>query len=175
MKRIAFALAVCFALSASFSAPAEEAETLRLVHPYTAMARSAVVPGWGQLAVGEPFQGAFFAVSTIGLAGGWWLSRAQFQDIYNNDYLPAIVDHGLTSPEAEAVYDRANERYKISQFFLFAGLGVWAYGLIDAYIDANIHNAEARGKRVHRQSESMRDFTFFSVEEGAGGIFRFRF
>ena len=174
MKRAAVLLIACCAALPLASAE-EESSDLRLIHPYSAMARSAVLPGWGQFSIGEPLQGSFFTVATAALAAGWWVSRSSFQDIYNNEYMPAIRNHGITSPTAEAVYERANERYKISQFFLFAGIGIWAYGLIDAYIDANIHNAEARGKRVMEESEQMNDFTVFSVEEGIAGVFLFRF
>ncbi len=175
MRRAAAVLLVCCFMS-TFAFAEEEGEAdLRLVHPYSAMARSAVLPGWGQFTIGEPLQGSFFGAATIGLFAGWWVARSNFKDIYDNDYLPAIRNHGITSPTAEAVYERANERYKISQFFLFAGIGVWAYGLIDAYIDANIHNAEVMGKRVMKESEQMNDFTIFSAEEGIAGAFQFRF
>ena len=178
MRRAAAVLLVCCFMSTFASAEEAEMEAeadLRLIHPYGAMARSAVLPGWGQFSIGEPLQGSFFGAATVGLFAGWWVARSNFKDMYDNEYLPAIRNHGITSPTAKAVYNRVNERYKISQFFLFAGIGVWAYGLIDAYIDANIHNAEALGKRVMEESEQMTDFSVFSVGEELGGVFRLRF
>lgn len=172
-RAAAVLLACCFMTTFAFAE--EEEADLRLVHPYSAMARSAVLPGWGQFTIGEPLQGSFFGAATIGLFAGWWVARSNFKDMYDNEYLPAIRNHGITSPTAKAVYNRVNERYKISQFFLFAGIGVWAYGLIDAYIDANIHNAEVMGKRVMKESEQLNDFTIFSVGEQLGGAFQFRF
>ncbi len=125
--------------------------------PYSALVRSAFVPGWGQFTIRQPVQGTVFMAGTAGLLTGWWITRRDFRDIYNNEYLPAIEAYGLTSDEAEALYATSNERFKVSQTFLFSALGLWAFGLIDAYIDANIYNAERRAEQVIEQGRELRN------------------
>ena len=66
-----------------------------------------------------------------------------FQDIYNNEYLSAAgIDP--KSEEAIAQYNRANERFKLRQFFLYTAIGVWAYSIIDSYVGANFYNATTK-------------------------------
>ena len=45
-------------------------------------------------------------------------------------------------------YNRANQRFKLRQFFLFAAAGVWAYSLIDSYVGANLYNATAKADQL---------------------------
>ena len=48
------------------------------------------------------------------------------------------------SPEALSHYNRANQRFKLRQFFLIAAVGVWAYSIIDSYVGANLYNAKTK-------------------------------
>jgi hypothetical protein len=139
------------------AARAAEEKALGLVPPYNALVRSAIVPGWGQFTIRQPVQGTVFMAGAAGLLAGWWVTRRDFRNIYNNEYLPAIAAYGLTSDEAEALYATSNERFKVSQTFLFSALGLWAFGLIDAYIDANIYNAERRAEQVIEQGRDLRN------------------
>jgi hypothetical protein len=133
-----------------------EEKALGLVHPYSALVRSAVVPGWGQFKIRQPVQGSVFFLGTTGLLAGYLVTHRDFRDAYDNGYLPAVEAHGVDSPEAAGLYTSSNEKYKVSQAFLFAALGVWGFGLIDAYIDANIYNAERRAEQVIEQGHELR-------------------
>ncbi|MDA1192118.1 MAG: DUF5683 domain-containing protein [Candidatus Poribacteria bacterium] len=131
---------------------------LDLVHPYAAVVRSAIVPGWGQARIGQYVQGTVFLAVTGGLVAGWFIKDQQFRDDYDHLYLPAVAEHGVTSAEAKAIYLDVNADYKLSRTFLITGAIVWAYSLIDAYVDANIYNAELRAKRLLEQGSDPRLF-----------------
>jgi len=134
-----------------------EEKALGLVHPYSALVRSAVVPGWGQFKIRQPVQGSIFFLGAAGLLAGYWVAHSDFREIYDNGYIPAAEAHGADSPEALAFYATSNERFKVSQALLFTALGVWGFGLIDAYIDANIYNAERRAEQVIEQGHELRN------------------
>lgn len=126
---------------------AQPNEDLRLVSPIGAVARSAVLPGWGQFHAHKRVLGATSFVGATGFLIGALITDQFFRDVYNNEYVPvALIDD--KSPEALFQYNRANQRYKLRQFFLFAAAGVWAYSLIDSYVGANLYNAEAKANQL---------------------------
>jgi hypothetical protein len=118
-----------------------------LVSPIGAVARSAVLPGWGQFYAHSYFQGSISLMGTGALLVGALMTQKAFQDVYNNEYAP-IASNDPKSPEAVFQYNRANQRYKLRQFFLFTAVGVWAYSLIDSYVGANIYNATTKANRL---------------------------
>ena len=97
-----------------------EEKALGLVHPYSALVRSAAVPGWGQFKIQQPVQGSILFIGAAGLFAGYWVTHRDFRDIYDNGYVPAVADHGPDSPEAAGFYATSNEKYKVSQALLFA-------------------------------------------------------
>ncbi len=151
------AAAIAAEQAAIAAARRAEEKALGLVHPYSALARSAVVPGWGQFKIRQPVQGSVFFLGAAGLLAGYWVTHGDFRDAYDTGYLPAVETHGVDSPEAAVLYASSNEKYKVSQALLFTALGVWGFGLIDAYIDANIYNAERRAEQVIEQGHELRN------------------
>lgn len=126
---------------------AQPNEALRLVSPIGAIGRSVVLPGWGQFYAHKRLLGATSFVGTSGLLIGALITHQSFLNVYNNEYVPvALIDD--KSPEALFQYNRANQRFKLRQFFLFAAAGVWAYSLIDSYVGANLYNAEAKANQL---------------------------
>lgn len=126
---------------------AQSNEDLRLVSPMGAVGRSAVLPGWGQFYAHKRVLGATSFMGASGFLIGALITDQSFRDVYNNEYVPvALIDD--KSPEALFQYNRANQRYKLRQFFLFAAAGVWAYSLIDSYVGANLYNAEAKANQL---------------------------
>ena len=126
---------------------AQPNEDLRLVSPLGAIARSVVLPGWGQFYAHKRILGTTSFVGTSGLLIGALITHQSFRDVYDNEYVPvALIDD--KSPEALFQYNRANQRYKLRQFFLFAAAGIWAYSLIDSYVGANLYNAEAKANQL---------------------------
>jgi hypothetical protein len=134
----------------------EDDISLPLVPPYEAVLRSLVVPGLGQMRIRQPVQGVAFLTVTAGLLGAWWTAYREFRHAYDDEYLPAVRKYGLRSDEAESLYGDANRRYKVSRFLLFTALGVWGYSLVDAYVDANIHNAQLRAEKLLQEGEEIR-------------------
>ncbi len=126
---------------------AQPDEDLRLISPIGAIARSAILPGWGQFYAHNRFLGATSFVGTSGLLIGALITHQSFQHVYNNEYVPAALDNDK-SPEAVFQYNRANQRFKLRQFFLFAAAGLWAYSLIDSYVGANLYNAAAKADQL---------------------------
>ncbi len=133
---------------------AQPNEDLRLVSPIGAIGRSAVLPGWGQFYAHKRFLGATSFVGTSGLLIGALVTHQSFRDVYDNEYLPVALND-LESPEALFQYNRANQRYKLRQFFLFAAAGIWAYSLIDSYVGANLYNAEAKANQLIDDMEQI--------------------
>ena len=139
---------LCLFLRGQISA-AQPSEDLRLVSPIGAIGRSAVLPGWGQFYAHKRFLGTTSFVGASGLLIGALITHQSFRNIYNNEYVP--VAFALNDPKAPEVlfqYNRANQRYKLRQFFLFAAAGVWAYSLIDSYVGAKLYNAEAKANQL---------------------------
>ena len=136
---------------------AQPNEDLRLVSPLGAIVRSAVLPGWGQFYAHKRILGTTSFVGTSGLLIGALITHQSFRDVYNNEYVPvALIDD--KSPEALFQYNRANQRYKLRQFFLFAAAGIWAYSLIDSYVGANLYNAEAKAKQLIDDMKRLEEF-----------------
>ena len=137
-------LSLCSWIQISSAQPEED---LRLISPIGAVVRSAILPGWGQFYAHNRFLGTTSFVGASGLLVGALITHQSFQDVYNNEYVPvALIDD--QSPEAIFQYNRANQRYKLRQFFLFAAAGVWAYSLIDSYVGANLYNAETKADQL---------------------------
>ena len=137
---------LCLFLRGQISA-AQPNEDLRLVSPIGAIGRSAVLPGWGQFYAHKRFLGATSFVGVSGCLLSALITHQSFRNVYDNEYVPvALIDE--KSPEALFQYNRANQRYKLRQFFLFAAAGVWAYSLIDSYVGANLYNAEAKANQL---------------------------
>jgi hypothetical protein len=126
---------------------AQSDEDLHLVSPIGAVARSAILPGWGQFYAHSRFQGTSSMIGTSGLLIGALIAHQSFQDVYNNAYVP-IALNAPDSPEAAFQYNRANQRFKLRQFFLFAVVGVWAYSVIDSYVGANLYNATTKANQL---------------------------
>ena len=134
--------------SAGMKETLSEDADLPLIHPYNALIRSAVVPGWGQVSIRQPIQGTLFFTATVGLLAGWWVVRREYRSMYDEEYLPAVERYGLNSDEAESIYRDVNARFRVSRTLLLTAGGIWLYGLIDAYVDAAIFNAELRAERL---------------------------
>ena len=67
------------------------------------------------------------------------------QNSFNNRYevYEKLVWDGFSGEKAVLEsYEYANQRYKLKTFFLYTGIGIWLYSLIDSYVSANFHNAD---------------------------------
>ena len=141
-----FLLVLCLFSLGQLSAAQPDGD-LRLISPVGAIVRSAVVPGWGQFHARNRLLGTTSFVGTSGFLVGALITHQSFRDVYDNQYVPVALQDPK-APEALFQYNRANQRYKLRQFFLFAAAGVWAYSLIDSYVGANLYNAEAKANQI---------------------------
>jgi len=117
---------------------------VRIISPIGAVARSSI-PGWGQFYTGDKIQGIIVFLS-IGILGSLSISEdSQYRHFYNDFYRDAVY---TGSPKASYYFDKANEHYKLSRFFIYTAGGIWAYSAIDAYIDAHIYNAHQQVKML---------------------------
>jgi len=120
-----------------------EPEEPQFISPFGSVVRSAVLPGWGQLYVRNPIRGSLSLLGFGTFLTGAVVAHKSFQDIYNNGYVRAAAINPK-SEESIAQYGRANERFKLRQFFLYTAVGVWMYSIIDSYVGANFYNATTK-------------------------------
>jgi len=130
-------------------------EELELISPLGAVIRSSLLPGYGQVYTGKKVQGVVSFITTCSFLTSSFIVRSSYKDIYYNKYIPA-ANENLYSPETSDYYNQANQKYKLSQFFLFTGLGFWAYSLIDSYVEANFYNAELKADRLLKENVELK-------------------
>jgi hypothetical protein len=131
-------------IALSAKEPALKSTEKRLISPTGAAVRS-IVPGWGQIYTRSKFEGALIFLSIGILGGGGARADAIYRHFYNDKYRPAVL---VDSTEADFYFDRSNQYYKLSRFLLYTAAGIWAYSIIDAYIDAHIYNARQQARML---------------------------
>jgi len=121
---------------------------IKLISPIGAVARS-TIPGWGQFYTHDKLQGVIVFLS-VGIIGGFGIyADAEYRDYYNK-YRPAALNDSV---QANFYFEKANDYYKLSRFLFYAAAGIWAYGAIDSYIDANIYNARIQASMIDVDSD----------------------
>ena len=141
----------------------ETAEQVKLVSPIGAMVRSAVVPGWGQFHSRSYFRGSLTALGIGGSIIGVFLAQQSFNNRYKA--YEAMVWDGFSSETAILEsYEYANQRYKLKTFFMYTGIGIWLYSLIDSYVGANFYNATTLIQSIEQDA---RDIEKLGIEIGA--------
>ena len=153
-----------FVLFSSFLTSCFGSPEIRLISPIGAAARS-VIPGWGQVYTRDGLQGVIIFLSIGILAGGGLRADAIYRDIYNNKYTPAVY---ADSSQADYYFDRSNQYYKLSRFLLYTAAGIWAYSILDAYVDAHVYNARQQAKMLYIDDRSLQQL---KLEAGLNGIF----
>ncbi len=141
----------------------ETAEPVKLASPIGAMVRSAFVPGWGQFYSGSYYRGS---LTVLGI-GGSIVGALLAQNSFNNRYLvyEDMVWSGFHSEkEILESYEYANQRFKLRTFFMYTGIGLWLYSLIDSYVSANFNNATTLIQSIEQDA---RDIENLGIEIGA--------
>ena len=141
----------------------EPAEQERLVSPVGAMVRSAIFPGWGQFYSRGYFRGSLTVLGIGGSVVGALLAQNSFKNRYN-----AYAKYASLRPNDEqGVFERyeyANQRYKLRTFFMYTGIGIWVYSLIDSYVNANFYNAATLIQSIEKDAQ---DIEKLGIEVGA--------
>ncbi len=140
-----------FAVFLSILTSCAESSEIRLISPIGAAARS-IIPGWGQVYTRDKLEGVVIFLSIGILGAGGARADAIYRDFYNNRYTPAVLND---SGQADFYFDRSNQYYKLSRFLLYTAAGIWAYSIIDAYVDAHIYNARQQARMLDIDDESL--------------------
>lgn len=129
-------------------------EKIRLVSPIGAMVRSAFLPGWGQFYSRSYVRGSLTALGVSGSIVGALLAQRSFNNRYN-----AYATYASLNPHDETGvferYDFANQRYKLRTFFMYTGVGIWVYSLIDSYVSSNFYNATTLVESIQKDAQDM--------------------
>ncbi len=163
-----FSLHASFAQEAEKSTDTEQAtpkteEELRLVSPIGAVVRSAVLPGWGQFYSRSYFRGSLTVLGVGGSIVGAFLAQRSFSNRYD-----AYAEYASLNPHDETGvferYDYANQRFKLRTFFMYTGVGIWVYSLIDSYVSSNFYNATSLIQSIQQDAQDMEKL---GIEVGA--------
>ena len=160
-----------FAVLLSILTSCVESSEIKLISPTGAAIRS-IIPGWGQVYTHSRLKGVVVFLS-VGILGGSGIQvDTTYRDIYNNKYRPAALSG---SSQADYYFDRSNQYYKLSRFLLYTAAGIWAYSIIDSYVDAKIYNARRQTQMLEIDDGSLKELKIVSVFDkafaaGAGGL-----
>lgn len=134
----------------------KEAASEKLISPIGAVVRSAIFPGWGQIYSRSYIRSGLIVLSIGGSAVGALLAERSFRSRYN-----AYATLANLEPDNEAgvlaSYEHANQRYKLRMFFLYSGVGIWLYSVIDSYVSANFYNAKTQIRSIQQDANLMED------------------
>lgn len=140
--------------NADVEAEEKDAAEEKLISPVGAMVRSAIFPGWGQIYSRRYFRSGFIVLGIGGSAVGALLAERSFRNRYN-----AYATLANLEPDNEegvlASYEHANQRYKLRMFFLYAGVGLWLYSVIDSYVSANFYNATTQIRSIQHDADEI--------------------
>jgi len=163
LRKIVFLF--CFlVLSMAVKVSFAQNDEMRLVSPIGAAVRSAFLPGWGQIYTESKIRGSILFVSSGAILAGGFISRKSYQNFYQ-DYKNTA--EALDTPqecknlkECQDLYDKANQRFKLSQFLFFSSIGVWAYGIIDSYVNGNFYNAQVKSEKLRDDTKKIENMEF---------------
>ena len=144
---------ICFAQRVNDNfVPIETEKPIRLISPIGTVVRSTVFPGWGQFHSRNYFRGSLILLGVSSAAVGTFFAHQSLTSEYNNYLLTASYQPD-DSDTVLASYDKANQRYKLKMFFLYTGIGIWAYSIIDSYVSANFYNANAQVRSIQEDAQ----------------------
>ncbi len=150
-----FSIQICSAKDAAENTSALEPEkSIRLISPVGTMVRSAVFPGWGQVHSRNYYRGSLMLLSIGTSTLGAIMAHQSFKTEYNNYALTASNEPD-NYDAVLASYDRANQKYKLKMFFVYTGIGIYVYSIIDSYVSANFYNATSQVKSIQEDAQHI--------------------
>lgn len=148
----------------------KEAASEKLISPIGAVVRSAIFPGWGQIYSRSYIRSGLIVLSIGGSAVGALLAERSFRSRYN-----AYATLANLEPDNEAgvlaSYEHANQRYKLRMFFLYSGVGIWLYSVIDSYVSANFYNAKTQIRSIQQDANLMEDKLRIQVDAAPSHLY----
>lgn len=150
-----FSVQYCFAEESTDKlVQSQEEEQIRLISPIGTVVRSTVLPSWGQFHSRNYLRGGLILLGIGGSAVGAFFAQQSFAKQYDNYVFTASTEPDNTDAVFES-YDNANQRYKLRMFFIYTGIGIWAYSIIDSYVSANFYNATSQVKAIERDTQKI--------------------
>ena len=148
-------LQFCFAEEANNTLiPAETENSIRFISPIGTMVRSTVFPGWGQFHSRNYFRGSLVLLGISSSTVGVFLAHQAFAKEYDNYALTASNEPDNVDA-VFASYDTANQKYKLKMFFVYTGIGIWVYSIIDSYVSANFYNATSQIRSIQEDAQNI--------------------
>ncbi len=143
----------CFAEEVNNRVPAESKQSIRLISPLGTMVRSTVFPGWGQFHSRNYFRGSLVLLGIGSSAVGALMAHQSLATQYDHYIITASLDPDDATLLAS--YDKANQEYKLKMFFIYTGIGIWAYSIIDSYVSANFYNATSQVRSIQEDAQQI--------------------
>lgn len=110
--------------------------TLRRKNVAMAGVRALAVPGWGQWYDEHPRRGLVFLAGAVAAGIGTAVANMRYQDRWDENRAAASAYMADPTPATAAAWQRSADRVGDAQLvragFIWAGVGVWGLGLIDA-------------------------------------------
>jgi len=136
--------------SATHGSEKHQVDSMRVVSPRSALIRSAIIPGWGQLYVKKPLKAAMY----ISLEAYHIYRLVEYNSIYQyvkdtKESVGVVVWNSLSEAEKKEQvktvtgYDltlntwRPREKRNKYAWWCF---GIYIIGMLDAYVDAHLYN-----------------------------------
>ncbi len=108
-----------------------EPDTSDSIKPGSALLRSAIYPGWGQIYTQHPIKGGLMIIMQTAFIGMAINADSKVKDLVARKSLNSLPP----SMEDEIESWRTERRTWILRAF-----GLWLYSMADAYVDAHLHN-----------------------------------
>ncbi len=146
-------MSVLLALLCGSPVPAQDREpdssTLRPLGP---LAKSLLIPGWGQFAVGRPVEGGLFLGGLVLCLAGAWDAGHRGGESYALYKAAATAADAVRWREATSRYDRRRNG------FLLAGAALWAVNLLDIWLLVKRGDGGRRSWAIHFGRDSHEGF-----------------
>lgn len=150
--------------SATHGSEKHQVDSMRVVSPRSALIRSAIIPGWGQLYVKKPLK----AVMYISLEAYHIYRVVEYNSIYQyvkdtKESVGVVVWNSLSEAEkkeqvkAVTGYDlslntwRPREKRNKYAWWCF---GIYIIGMLDAYVDAHLYNFPSNNIELAMDSQA---------------------
>ena len=85
---------------------------------------------------------------------GALLAQNSFRNRYET-YEKLVWDPFSNEKAILESYAYANQRYKLRTFFMYTGIGIWLYSLIDSYVSANFYNATTLIQSIEQDAQNI--------------------
>lgn len=166
----------CF-LSDIYGHESVKKDSIRNISPRTALIKSAIIPGWGQLYVRKPLKAAIY----VSLEAYHIYRMIEYNSIYQYvKETKETIGIGEWNKKSEqekkaAVFDETGYNLKINSWrarekrnkYAWWCAGIYFIGMLDAYVDAHLYNFPSEKIELVMDIQTMRVGLNFSCNIGS--------